>query len=751
MKKNNDAILNSSVYLKLFPKEIYINEKVQKLNQKSTTKERNLIVSIGGIFLLKMRKIQRTYIVSHHIPFIELSSMTIVEKSIKITSQNDEFSFQHPSCLQIAATIYSIYSMLFSHQNLRFNIDLDEKIRDSFERIYIPVQFTSNLASRFIASSPMYLKNSEINEDFFYVTYEMLCNIENEIEFTEKAYNNPFIPPIATAVCFGQEISILTFKNEKFSVFEKVFFFIIKNSTSIQEITFNNVTFSNKISDEFVFDNSILCPAFEYNFINCDFSSLESIQFFSCFLNYPNSITTLTFLKCNFIMETLDSLFQALFFANCFHTLEHLYMDNIIESSLSSFLVQLATCSWVLRTKCLQTFSVTNCNLNLDVLLPKLLTVDTGFVSLDLHGNNFNKNKSFNQLSTFHNVVNLDFSECIFESANELLIIFSAISRSKSKQMRVNLSRLNISQSNWSNFFMKFEQLELCNIISLIWDDNELIDENDTLSLVTMIIESMSNLVELSINNSFSKSSLYYVNEIMKSKTNLVSFSISTRKNHSLGAQLDIVSLVENNPDLEYLDITNQQVGSENISKVFQNLHFRVKDFRFSGFKPKNSYDLSQVLEMCLNSTVKFTYWPYDDVKHSLVLTDITERTKVVHKLNKLKDCFKEKFGVESTIDKFNHSNEDLDFQTKFTTTFGTSSFITIPINNVYSSSSSSMATNTKIIDNLESMKAFVDYDEDTMILIEECYEVSGTEPMLNFIINLLNRSDIMNLSNELK
>jgi hypothetical protein len=199
-----------------------------------------------------------------------------------------------------------------------------------------------------------------------------------------------------------------------------------------------------------------------------------------------------------------------------------------------------------------------------------------------------------------------------------------------------------------------------------------------------------------------------------------------------------LLAILANN-SIETLDVTGQELGEEGLFKVFAAAP-ALREFHFGYFGVSSGDALISVCQKILQSpTITFATFPQREVKPALTKSNVARRPEIARQLGELRQRFLERFGPEAD------SPDDAE-EARFVSG---APHPTRPANQRATPAGES--PRTVIAQNLETMKFFADYDEETLALITECGELSGVDPMWRAYVAAMNAIEIPALAHVLK
>ncbi|EAY02852.1 hypothetical protein TVAG_173940 [Trichomonas vaginalis G3] len=501
--------------------------------------------------------------------------------------------------------------------------------------------------------------------------------------------------------------------------------FTTLNST-ISKIYIKSIDFTHPLKSlDSLFTESSCIKAKEFRFKDCKFGSQAACDFFEAFTHYPAQIEILTFEICQFNAKSLDSFFQTLFFSNCFHNLQVFQIKDISGfDDLSFFLFQLVSCGWVLETHCLRYLGAPGCNLTLEQLIPQILQLDTEFSDLDLSGNNFKT-----PIKTKFDI-NRSFTTLILKNVNFgpkcLLSLLKSLQKVNHK-FNLDISNCKMTAESWKDFYENLNQIKIQNLQSIIYDRNPL--KPDNIQQFCSFIMNQPSLNSISISNCISKVD---INSVVPQLTNLVntksieSLTIACTPENTLGGLiLPIIFTALSKGTLKKLDISGQAGGERIMSQILQKMTPSLSEINFDGFLPSDGEAFLNICESFMERPyIKNITWPGSDVKGCLARTNPQQQNDLAKKIQQLKTQFSNKYGhVDEKFDSIIDKNLKTQPNDKHSSGYEMGDDLNSPPQDL-------IRSRCGLAENYESMKDFVKYDPETELLIKECKDVFGIDPV---------------------
>jgi hypothetical protein len=352
--------------------------------------------------------------------------------------------------------------------------------------------------------------------------------------------------------------------------------------------------------------------------------------------------------------------------------------------------------------------------LDLSLVLPLLIRVDTGIERLDFSGNVLSKPLNTKTLKSFQSVVNLSLSRCAF-SAGSLQSVFKCFNGPT--QIRADLSHIVLEPSDWAAFYAELPALEVSSLSGLIWDGNTINESNS--DPFFQFIQQHGKLCEISLCGALDGGALPFLAK-MSGLTQLTSVSLACDRKFSLGkAMADILLALVRNNAIQALDVSGHEIGDDGLLELLRAAP-ALRELRFHEFGVSGGEGLVAVCEEVLASpSITFAAFPTPDVKPALAKSHIAKRPEIARALSQLRVKFVEKFGKCAAL------ADDGEILARFVTQ--------IPSwmkGGDGATSRTNALARTTIRQSMPVMKFFTNYDRDTLAYIEECGDVTGTDPM---------------------
>ena len=748
MHNKYEAVFQAHPIFHALKNDLVFFDSVEEITKNGEKKESFFLFHFAGVFLLQQRSFSKQYQINKSIPLVDLTKIIVTKKMLTFQSEKQQFSIKHPKHIKIANKVATVHQIIFDHPSLQFSVEFDDSTQNLYEQQYFDFQSDYLLADRFIGCC--FRLQIQFNENLIKETYQTLASSRNYINIKAEFAANPYISAIVQAIAYDTEIKTICLKNVSMPYFLQYLGIIAKDSISCERIIMKNVDFTPQMKNlDLLFNENNSLAAKEFDFKSCNFTSNSSIAFFESFSKYKNDIYDLTFEDCEFIYDSIDALFQSLFFSQCFHNLEGIYFSGIKQiEALPLLIIQLVSCGWVLEKHCLKTLAVINSALKIDQLIPQILTLDSGFENLDLSENSFLSPFSPKiKINSFQHITNFILRKCTFGKGC-LISLLNALSK-HDKLFTLDSSECQMDEESWKAFYSQIEDITVPKLQCLIWDYNEINSANS--SSFVQFVKQQPSLTDLSISYCVSKlerdSVLPNLIDMMNTKA-LESFTMKAKMDSSLGPELSplLVALIRNGV-VKSLNISGQAVGEKCLQTICREMPSSLVSINFDGFSPSTAESFFSICESFLDRQwLKNVEWPASDVKAAIAKSPSQYRNEMQKRINHMKHQFSTKYGSQNDSVKSNQ-NGLTQFSTNMSEKPSIGDSSTVSTNDLYKP----LNGGGSIYANIENMYEFSLYDDETLTLIKECALVTGIEPIHKTLSNIDEHTHIPELLSIIK
>jgi len=705
--------------------QIFSYERATVIYQSSEKQELDVIVATPGVFFIKTRTFPRHISVQDIIPFSDIVSMIVYPTITSIISNSNHISFRNSSHIKIAARIASIRQQLFNPSYLHFTLTVDSTIQNTFDTYVFKYETPSLIGDRFLSlalKSTVPLVSSQLESVYYALLPTGTC-----FEINSKVLLLNYQVHMAAAISYDQNISEIRVSDVPFSQALPLLLSILKTNTNVKRLTLSGTVMNSNLKGfSEVIRSSDTFKITELVILNSNLSTPESKQFFDSFKKCQSSFSMLIIDGCIFSEETFDSFSQAIFFAQCFHSIGSLWIKDIgYPQLLHGFMLQLFVADWVLKHKRLKTLAVIDSGLELGDFLSQIPSFDLGLNTMDFSGSTFIKPPPKQLTQRFGPTINLVLSDCVF-STESFIDVFLRLSEHTGKNLRLDLRNAHLNSESWKLVEKELPEVSIKSLSHLIWDQNRLSMTN--IGSFLSFLSHQPNLKGISISDCIYKDEcgtlLGDISQYFEKINSIQFLSLSsTIPNSSLGCALAPVLLsAVTHCKLTYLDITGQRIGTKALSMIIKAIPKTMITFLFDKNVNGNGEEFLEIISQFLSSGIKKSVWPELDASESIKRTHPTMQNDVKMRIDVQKMVFFseiKKVADEKhvSVSKIEHYN---------------SIFTDKTITNSQTESTIRQSRSQSIPSNITFSFAFVHYDEKMQSLLNECQIDTSLDPVLD-------------------
>ena len=732
-----DSLLPVHPIFRCFKNEIFMHEQCEISTNNGSFQSRYIVFHTAGLFILETKTFQRSLSLSFVIPLISMKSISVQKQSLTIKTKMANFELKLKKQIELAAKMYVVRSVLLGHENLDFSFEINDELRpefDSYDFDYTPEHI---YASRFI-SILFSNKKVQYNEEIVKMSCDALVNEFTEFTINQPMLNNPYIAEICMSIALGNSVTKLTLELCELDGFIPPLKKFIQYSTSVRTIVFKSVGITQNLAQcKNLFSDPHLIRLDEIVFEKCKILAPDANAFFDSFTQLESNIKQLRVEGCVMTRESLDAIFQSLFFSNCFHSLETLIITDVsLSEDLSGCLFQLLCCGWVLQKRCLNNLTLRNCGLKVNELLNNLKDLDCGILNLELGYNSF---LGLPGTLGLHGLSSLILDHCNF-SGDMLLHFFSALEKEQlNGPINIDLSYAVADDSSFLSFYQNAPKLKIQNLNGLVWDGNAI--TSTTIEPFTSFLKKQTNLSVLSISRCIAKQdqqkALPFLIDLVRNKS-FEQFCITATKENAFGSPLvGVIESLIHKSQLRILDITGQCIGDIGLFLILREMGPSLEELWFDGFNPTSpDVFLSVCNKVIARQQLKRASWPSSDITPVLSKVHIENRPETLRKIKAVKSTFSKRFGE---IIEEDSCRTRINTQIKTEKRSSSTEILPPPLEKDILSN------------NLKTEKEYISYDEETKKLLEECSSVVGTTPILSTKRNIENAITLASLLTKMK
>lgn len=650
---------------KLKDVKIFWSGTVYKVGQTNCLQPRILVIATPGIFLIRKKPFFFSSKIITAISFFDLISLYLTEQYASFSSKLSQIRVKLQNIHDIASIIFFIRQAQFPTDVLPFNISF---ATESLGNILTPAQLPYQSSTLFLDRMLSCILHYNINVNAFLLSQIPTPQFRT-YKITSEMLNTPLFQAWILSLSYDQDIETLIIDSITLKPLLDQCSFLFTYNKFVRKIKFINVNFENtgQVLSHLFSQPHYFKPT-HWIFIDCDLSKPSFNQFFDSIALIDKQISSIQFFNCFFSENSFTTLFQSIFFNDVFHSIKHLSFDyiNFNEASnvddvnskkdfdhhlISYHISETLYCSWALQQKCIRTLSIIGSGVkDMTSFLAQPLSFDAGIQKVILEDNSFHSIFSIpenlkTQLS-FISFKNGHFSSEFLKS------FIQCLSHGQIQLKGLDFSHITIE--NHANLEPLLNQLENCNLPyleSLFFNDNPL-NSSQTIQF-TNFLKRHPKLTNLAINNTIdlhdSSSGFNYFSEYVKTQK-LTALSINffcdqRSQNFDFCYGQLMVNLLSKITSIEYLDITNQQVGQEGLEQILNYVaDGQLKELYFNGSHIQSLDFLVSFCESLLISKLKFATFPIDDFKSAI--EKVSENVDYYQvKMSYLQEKFEMKYG----------------------------------------------------------------------------------------------------------
>jgi hypothetical protein len=367
----------------------------------------------------------------------------------------------------------------------------------------------------------------------------------------------------------------------------------------------------------------------EWIFMNCDLAKPCFAAFFDALEAIDRPVSMLAFKKCTFSEDGFRSIFQSIFFNECFHSLKDFTIEDTPLGPLSQCVLELTCCGWAMQSRCLRIVTLANCEIDGSEFISAFLKFDIGLERLILTGSELSRPLPSIQKVALKELTFLGLAKCQNVSLGFLSSLLDLIDAHSIALFGLDISDAQLSVDDLTTFLKMLASHNLSHLNTLIFDDNRM--NSSQLHTFVDFLKRQSDLTTLSLNS---------VIDITDSPTGLRALlsTIRERPLRALSLQSDgsmplsfgtLLTPLLRDPSilgLDHLDLTHQRIGSVGIDLLAAILeHGELVELLFDGSGDPSFDHLARFCEAVLSSRVRFASFPAADFDNIFRLIPLTE------------------------------------------------------------------------------------------------------------------------------
>lgn len=564
--------------------------------------------------------------------------------------------------VKLAALIYGIIRAMFGDldTNQKFHFQCSSDLKKEFSKNKYDYQTESILADRFTNYLLYHQITKNTSLDQLIEMIETLKNTKEKFTFNGDIAASSYIWSIVQSIAFDFNITWIKFEKLNFCSFFPHFIPIIENNSIISKLTFEGVTFVGDVDSFKEIPEHTSFMIHEIHFVTCELTTKAFLEFMKFLTKIKCELIEISFYKCSFTKEIMDSLFE-LFENNCF-SLNSLRFEFIHVDGFQSRLLKFLTSDLVTNGQQLKKLTLISCDLDVSVVLSKIVSVETGLTKIDFMKNSFT-NPFEKTITNFYNIQTIIFSTCSF-TPESFASLFDSLSKSENSPMNLVFNSLRFDIRNSNQIYDILANTYLPNVTKFSWNKNPM-KATSTQKFVRFLLNQPS-IVQLELSNSMliddiEESMKFFLAYIKGCQ--LTKLIMKGEQPNVYGQHLyPILDELSQKISLKSIDISGQKILDKGIEYLYKFLENGLEEIHFDGSGIKKYLVFSKFCNSLISSDVIFADWPKNDEK-SLV-KKLTKKHKV--EMQKLKKKFLEHFTNENLIVSFGkgrHSSTEIKAQ----------------------------------------------------------------------------------------
>jgi hypothetical protein len=618
---DRDFLALLSPIFKLPEVQIYWYDQVQEIGQRNDLDPRIFVVASLGIFLIQRKSFPFPSRIVRAISFCDLVSENVTQDSVSFSSTKEQIRFRHDRIPEIAFLVYFIRQAQIPTDILPINASFPDSMT-SVKLDQSPYHPTSLFFDRLLSCA------LHCN---LMVTHALLSQVQmpasKVFDITPELLSSPLFPALLLSLTYEQDVTHLRMRGFALSQFFAQCEQLFRYNRFIQTLTFDRIDFGDgaKMKSQWFEKPHAFKPS-EWIFVNCDITKKAFARFFESIGSIGRPISSLEFRNCTIDEQIFRSVFQAIFFNDCFHSLQSFAIEGIRLSELTDCVFQLTCCRWAMQSKCLKRISLVDCGIDGPAFLAQFLQFDVGLREINLTGCDFSKPLPSIQTVAVRDLTYLG----IRSGTTSLLFVMSLFDLFRQHSISVtalDLSELPLPPDDFTTFLQRLSGETVRGLRFLMFDGNRM-NSAQTLSFV-QFLQRHPALTSLSINCSVDVSDRPAgLTALMNVLSNRAMVALSWRGDSSIKFSFGPLLLPLLNSDallsIRYLDITNQSIGDRGLEAISRLLdHDTITELDFDGSSATNLDTLCKFCERIIDSHLRFVGFPAADFEKFERLVDL--------------------------------------------------------------------------------------------------------------------------------
>ena len=619
-----------------------------KKNRRGALQQRLLVIASVGIFMLERRMFPRGLSLSRMIHYGDLLLVRLDESMVEFFGPKVTIACVHEDYIHIAAIVRAVKTSLFSEQARPTKVVIEAPgVQQKLDADDYVFRSESVLADRFLSLSLSTATNLLVPDQLNYL-YDLLKTCSGCFQFDAETAMSPLIGPVSLAIAYDEHLEGLRLWDLNFPSFMRFYMNMVQFNSSIHRVTFSSVSWNGPIKAYTdVWNKKTQFAADQMTFNDCQLSTPTFRGFLEAFEKYPADMTKLAFIRCSMSKESLEALFESLYVARCFRTLADLTLVEVKPADLLKMcIMQFLSSNFMLNQKYLNLINFSDCNLDLDLVLPFFFKFETCLQSLTLAGNTFTESKGLAEINDFQNVAELTLSNCTF-TGEVLLKFFQVLAAAQHAPANLVLDSLKIDESGWDTFYEGISEVQMKSLKLLSWCNN-VMNEKHMQSFKTFLLKQPT-LTDLGLSNSISfadaDACLGCLVEIV-THLNIERLELRATSGQTFGVKLvPFIQKLFERKTIKMLDITGQGIGDIGLDIITQLAETCLEELRFDGNSPSSYEVLLDRVKRITVSQLACAEWPSNDAKEVTAKISLSGRQQIMRQIEAARKEFEAKMA----------------------------------------------------------------------------------------------------------
>ena len=641
---DRDFLASLNPIFRLDSVKIIYSGSVMKVGQRNSLHPRTFVVASPGIFMIRRKLFSFGSRVVRSISFCDLVSLYVSGDCASFSSKEVQIRVKAKDIQKVAFLVYFIRQTQIPTDVLSLNVNLPD---DAGSLIQSPYQPESLFMERLLSCA------------FHYnvmLTNTMLLQVDmpqgKTFTINQQVMDSPLFPSVLLSLTYEQDVTHIKFHDLSLVSLLVQCSLLFRYNRFVRTFTFTRVDFTDAERPLLqMFNKPHGLRPVEWIFVDCDVSKPSFVSFFEAMCSVGKRITTVAFKSCAISEDVFRSIFQAIFFNECFHSLECFVLDDMPLLNVMDNVMEMLCCSWAMQSKCLREIALANCGVDGTDFLKQCFKFDIGLKCIDLSGSELNKPLDPVKDIAVHELSLMKLAGCKNVSLSFFRSLLDLISTHSLSITELDLSMLNLeNESDMTTVLELLSETTIPGLEVLAFDDNRM-DASQT-ALFVKFLGRHPDLVSLSVSSSIDVSgsptglsaffsTLSGFNDLMRLRLR----SDGSMK-HTFGKMLIPFLKGEMVKKLRFLDITNQSIGAEGIDVLCHLVeHSSLEVLYFDGSITNSLKLLTEICEKLLETNLKFASFPAQDFEKSLKILKLDQQEdEIVETRDKLSRAFAAKF-----------------------------------------------------------------------------------------------------------